>query len=300
MKIFKIALIILALCSIGWVSYTYFMQKPEPPKIAVAPNKFIPEIKQNIEKLGKASKNDFCVNNYTTIINDIIIYAKAGKIDAAWSENLFKELDYCYYPLFLRQALYVLEGSEWESEKLGIIRSEYSNLIKSKYITDRAKLNEIKSIIDQYDEIVSYISSASIYANSSVYISSIGQKYDFNRDISLIDMANSYKLDGYIGNCSRIKSQLSDIHASLYNRHLSFLSKKVSFCLGKYKTMKDHSEYFAKIYQPLFEEFQSFQDNYSIYSVSYTKAGDDLALVKSQLKKDGQLEKSFNYPSINK
>lgn len=296
MKGLKISLVLLCIGILGWVSYSFLAKAPEPPIIPPAPNTFIMEIKSKIESLGKSPNTRLSNKDYATLKNDIYGYANANKFDKNWQENLLKDLDYAYAPVFEKQANYVFDGREWELNKLVVIRSEVNMLYKSQYITQKTKLDSIKSVLTQYDKIVSFLLEANSYANTNNVVTSFAQGFDINTSTNYIDSATKYlNLNVIINNCDRLQLQLNSIPNKMYHKHLDYLSKKVAFSIGKYKSMSSYTDYYNNIYKNVFAEFQVFEDYYlNIYDLNL-KLEKDLSSLKEKMKRDNKEAGLFKF-----
>jgi hypothetical protein len=295
MKALKITLALLTLCILGWVGYSLFIKKPDKIIIPVAPDTFVQEINLKIDKLSKSPISEFCVKNYTTLKNDIVFYAKEGKINNAWEITLLESLEFTYTKVFVGQAYFLFNGKAWEIEKLDTIRTEVDKLLSSKYIVTKTDLINIKNIIKQYLEISSFISSARSFAND-INITSISQQFDLINSQEYIKKSKEYHdLKSYTNNCTRIQNQLESIPNSMYLKHLNYLTKKVNYSVGKYRALPSYITYYNTIYQPIYSEFKLFEDNYSTYSVEFSELEDDLLSLKDQIKKDGQAANSFKF-----
>ncbi len=295
MKPLKIFLITGTICLLSWGGYSFFIKEPQQVVIPPAPNKFVEEIKLNITNLSKSPNNKFCVEDYSAIKYKIDGYSKANKLDFIWEENLLKSLDYTYTPIFLSQAYYVFNGNEWEINKLNTIRLEVKNLIASKNIDNKTDLIKVKEILSQYDKIVSFISRANSFA-SELKVRNIEEPFDIDMATNFIKDADKYhNLKEHANNCTRLQSQLENIPDLMYNMHLNFLSKKVELCIGKYSTVPNYPSYFDSFRKPIFSEFKLYEDNFSSYSVSFTKLEGDLQSLKDRMNQEDKIAKSYKY-----
>jgi len=297
MKGLKIILVFATILVIGIISYLYLnkgLEKfVEPPK---PPNEFVNEINKKIDNLSKSSTKQFCVNSYISLNKDINEYANAGKIDTELSSSLLKNLDYIYTTLFIGQANSIFQGTAWEHNDLNIIKDELKRMQSSKYIVDKKELIKIEKVLNQYDEISSFIWRTNTFAND-VKISRIDEDFDISTTKVYITRANEYKnLNGYIGNCKRLQSKLTEIPGKLFTKHMTYLTNKVNFCTNKYKEMRSQEEYFNKIYRPIFLEFQVLEENFRIYNIKYLDFERDLLSLKNTMRMNNNEAEEFSYP----
>jgi hypothetical protein len=290
-KILKILLPIITLILLGLTVYFFYTKEPAKIIEPKAPNTFIKEINLKIEKLNSSSRRAFCVTKYATIKNDIFIYTKEDKIDLTYKNVLLQKLDSTYAKVFIAQAYNVLDGNLWESHKMDSIRTEVRYLLHSRYIPRNNRLIEINAIVTQYDEINIFISNAISVPTS---VTRVDQKFNFNASQQNIKIANNYRnLKVYLRHCNRLQAQLQNIPRVLYDKHLSFLTNKVNFCIGRYTLMTYYADYFENIYKPIQADLQFLSDNYSTYSVDFSKAWEDLSILKEKMKKDNNNADQF-------
>jgi hypothetical protein len=297
MKALKISLLVIIMAGLGWIGYTFYIRGINKLVIPQTTNNiFVDEITGKIEALKGVPVNVFCVAKYISIKNDITQYAVAKKIDDVWESNLLKSLDYTYAPVYVRQSYYVFGGTDWELDKLGIIRAELNKLLSSPYIDNKTELNKIKGVLREYDEIVVFISNAGVFTGST-NITNFNQGFDVNRTSEFIAKASAYRgQEGYVKNCLRLQTALVGIPMSMYRKHLSYLSQKVNFCSGKFGTFDNYADYYNTIYKPVFGEFDLLASNIESYSVSGTQFDNDVSSLKEQMKRDNKAAAAYKYP----
>ena len=293
MKAAKIVSVVVVFIILGLVGFYSVIEKIPEPVIPLASNIYIKDLKAKIEHISKTQQTIFCDLEYRTIQNDIIGYAKAKKIDSAYEVNFLKELDYIYTVLFCKQAFYIFNGTEWANDKLTIIRSESKKLSLSKYIEDKTELNKIIGILAKYDEIVSFIANAHTFA-SYVRVTSLAQQFDITKTKSYIDQASEFiSIDSLVKNCLRLQSDLLVISNLMYNKHKSYLANKVRFCTGQYKSMASYYHYYNNIYQPIFTEFELFENNIETTYSGLSADASDIDDLKTKMKAEGAEAKAF-------
>ena len=287
MKIAKITIAILGILALSFgVFYFFRLDAKSLAPTLPPPNTFTEEVKNKIENLNKSPISCFCLKHYLTVINDLEVYTDEGKIDTAQKTSLLKTLDYTYTPLFINQAYYIFKGSTWEERKLDTIRREVNRLMASKYIENTTSLKLIKDILDKLDEIKDFIAKARAFA-ADAHVNSINQQFDLDNTKDFIAKAAGYhRLKHWVNNNKLLQERLENIPMNMYNKHLNYLTNKVSYCTGTFRTMPSYNEYYNTIYQPIHVEFKTLEDNYSTYSVSYEKPEEDLRPLREQLKKD--------------
>ena len=295
MKLQKIILICLPLILIIGAVIYFFSKKPSEIIIPNAPNSFVTIINNEISQLSKTPNNTFCETKYRLILNEISTYALAGKIDSVWKENLQKNLDYIYTPIFISQANYVFNNTDWEINKLNVIRSEVNMLTNSKYISNKSELSDIKNILTKYDEISSFILQANAFSNISG-VSFYGQNFEIDKVKKYIDEANNIKLNNSLVNrCTRLNIALQEIPSLMYSKNYNYLMNKVQFCKNRYQAMQSYDEWYDAILKSIFIEFQNFEDNYAMYSVPSSKPVNDLISLKDQMDEERTNAQDYNY-----
>lgn len=218
MNIIKISLVLIVVAVIAFFVVQALWTPPPPPPPPIPQNQFNEKIKEEIQVLTNAPDDKFTKNLYLEICNQILEFFKNGKLGKDSLENtrmqksLTKQLYDAYVMKFISQAFYVFNNSEWKSDDLSFIQSEYKELQNSELFQGGSpidkKFEEIKEVISKYDEIINFINTCN------------------NPDGNTIDELNNKKaqankyieneLDNqYVNNCIRLHLELKRVIENL-------------------------------------------------------------------------------------
>lgn len=273
--------------------------------IQLSKNKFTSRIEEKIESLKLLQEDSFCKELYEEIkyyIEDDFSNNRFGGNQSEndqWKKNLSTQLYSAYSEKFIQQAFYVFGGSEWDIKKLNFIRSEYQVLQKEGYLTGMLeknsnpdiKLNEIKTIVNKYDEITGFLNSCKSFSFKS--------HVDLNEEfpISLIQIkiirSKVYlknKLDNYyVKNCERLKKDLNNVTQVLFNAHVKYLDYKISHWSGIYDSFSTQKECSDNLFTPLKNEIEK------LYNDIYKGINIDMEYNKLEYKLNEESSADYRY-----
>lgn len=277
MKALKISLAIIVVATIVFFIIRSLVAPPPPPPIALPKNQFTMRIEQEIDSLENLPDSKFCKDFYKEVEYHINDYYKSGRLgknqleNDQWKENLSKNLYSAYTDKFIRQAFYVFRGSEWRNEDLIFIRSEHqtlrmSNLLERGSPVDR-KFAEIQSIFNQYDEIVSFISTCNGFSYSAFGLSDRFPISDVKGKISRAAEYQNRRLGNeYVNNCTRLHNGLKEVSQVLFNAHVRYLNNKIIQWSGLYSNYNSQNDYNNNLGRPIQSEIEAL--NNDIYNVA--------------------------------
>ena len=288
MKPLKIIIALAVVNLIGYAAYTYIgpIIKPPLPPEDVLSNALKVETETKIDSIKKLSPNKFYVDYYNKILGDIVYYANEGKIDSSNKDQLLKDLEFEYHKLFILQANYVFDNNQWSQNDLNIIKNERNRLSNSNYIDVKTQLNSIKTVLDNYNNLMRFISETRDFSNQTEEIISLTQRFDSLRTASYIKIASNYLTrTDLTRNCNRINTSLNNISKEMYQKHLRYLANKVSFTESLYLNYDSHTEYYNSVYLPVYKEINNFEKSYSLYKVgSFSRSRDDTQIIRDLLR----------------
>jgi hypothetical protein len=275
MKIVKIILVVVVVAVIVFFVNKWYVNIDKPKEINPSTNPFIERIEGEIDSLNNIPVNVFCQQFYKDIqfrISDYFnqgLYGESENDNNQWQEILSKNLYYAYAPKFAEQAMYVFNGSEWKNDALDFIRSEVRTLQISSYLDDNSPVdlsfNSIGQILTKYDEISGFIVNCRGFSYSSFAL-------DYNYpDLSVrVNKSRGYLANNldyqYVNNCTRLRDGLQKIPKILYDKHISYLRRKISYYGIRYTDYKYQSEYSDVIYIPLRNQVDALNNN--IYGIN--------------------------------
>jgi len=284
MKTLKIILVLVVVAVIA-----FFAWPPPPPPLPPPPpppeNPFIERIEQKVDSLSKLPDSRFCKDLYKEIaylINDgyaNMCFAETPLVNDQWKENFTKNLYSAYTEKFIKQAFYVFRGSEWKTEDLRFIRSEYQILQRSKLLEHGSPVYnnfvEIEAIFSKYDEIINFVNICNGFSYS---YSSLADRFPISDVKSKISQAKAYQNNNlenvYVNNCTRLHERLKNIPQSLFRAHVRYLDRKINEWSNMYPYYTSHSDYVSNLYNRLKSEIDALDNrvyNVTIFSSEYNK-----------------------------
>lgn len=294
MKAVKIILAIVVVAIIGFFVTKWIINIEPPPDIDLPKNQYTERIESEIDSLKKMPENKFCKEYYlkvqATIAEDyrngslgltsykdgsIWKEKKDDNLNNQWNEILCKNLYSAYAPKFVEQAMYVFSRSEWKNVDLKFIRDEVKNLKSSAYLGSTGlvtSFDEINTILAKYDEINNFINACKGYAYSNYNLASTFP--DVNKKIHKSRAYITNNLDNtYVNNCTYLKNELQKIPKILFDKHISYLTKKIKINGPKYNEFNLQPDYSNTIYTPLRNQVDALDnDIYGIGDDVFTKA----------------------------
>lgn len=273
MKAVKIILAIVVVAIIGFFVTKWLINIDPPKDVDLPKNQYTERIESEIDSLKKMPENKFCQKYYNDVqyrINDYFNQGFLGKNESdnsQWQEILSKNLYSAYAPKFVEQAMYVFSRSEWKNEDLKFIRSEVKILKNSSYLGSTGlvtSFDEINTILSKYDEINGFINACKGYTFSNYDLEStfpdVSEKIQKSRAYITNNLDNSY-----VNNCTRLKEGLPAIPKILFDKHISYLTKKINENGARYSEFNYQSDYSNTIYTPLRNQVDAL--NNDIYGI---------------------------------
>jgi len=286
MKAVKIILAIVVVAIIGFFVTKWLINIDPPKDIDLPKNQYTERIESEIDSLKKMPENKFCKEYYlkvqATIAEDyrngslgltsykdgsIWKEKKDDNLNNQWKEILSKDLYSAYAPKFVEQAMYVFSRSEWKNDDLKFIRNEVKNLKSSAYLGSTGlvtSFDEINAILAKYDEINNFINACKGYTYSNYDLEStfpdVSEKIQKSKAYITNNLDNSY-----VNNCTRLKEGLQAIPKILFDKHISYLTKKVNDNGARYSEFNYQSDYSNTIYTPLRNQVDAL--NNDIYGI---------------------------------
>lgn len=286
MKALKIILAIAVVAIIGFF-VTYWETFIDIPKDSDCPkNQFTKRIESDIDSLKKMPENKFCQKYYDDVqyrINEfykdgsfgLISYRdgniwkekKDDSLNNQWNEILCKNLYSAYAPKFVEQAMYVFSHSAWKYKDRKFIRSEVKILNNSTYLSTgevSTSFYTINTILKKYAEINNFIYACKGFTCSNNDLEStfpdLSDKIQKSRAYITNNLDNTY-----VNNCSRLKEGLQAIPKILFDKHISYLTKKINNNGARYGEFNYQYDYSNSIYTPLRNQVDALDND--IYGV---------------------------------
>lgn len=262
MKALKISLAIIVVGAIGagilfWIQGTIIVPPVKPPE-----NQFIARIEQEIEQLKAKPDNTFCKDFYKEIAHNINVFYEQNRFGSnqsennQWKENFEKTLYSVYAEKFINQAKTVFRGSQWSPEDLRFIQAEKNELNRSRFLSAGSPVNQelatIQSVLDQYNEIESFISSCRSFNFSGTALSDRFPIEAVQSKIQRVASLRSNRLGNvFVNNCSRLHIDLNEIPPILFRAHVRYLDSKISYWSDMYSHYNSQSDYANNLYLSL-------------------------------------------------
>lgn len=277
MKAIKIILAVVVVGVLGYFAWKWLIKPIDPPEQPTPPrNQFIERIEKEIDSLGKMSTNSFCPELNQKIQYDIKEFYTKGYLGETtsdndqWNEILNKNLYSTYAQKFVKQAMTVFGGNEWEEDKLVFIRNEAKELQKSDYLKSnspvKASFAEIETILAKYDEIEKFLNN---YDKFNTPNNNVLDKFPSNKANEKIQKAKNYlknNLDNsYVNNCTRLKDGLKEVPRKLFDKHEAYLKQKINSYASKYWDYETQAEYSTNVYTPLLNQINEI--DYKVYGL---------------------------------
>jgi hypothetical protein len=274
MKAVKIILAIVVVAIIGFFVTKWLINIDPPKDVDLPKNQYTERIESEIDSLKKMPENKFCQKYYNDVQYRIDDYFDQGFLgenesdNIQWQEILSKNLYSAYAPKFVEQAMYVFSRSEWKNEDLKFIRSEVKILKNSTYLGSTGlvtSFNEINTILAKYDEINGFINACKGFPCFNYDLETtypdVSGKIIKSRAYITNNLDNSY-----VNNCTRLKDGLQSIPKILFDKHISYLTKKINDNGARYNYISTQPEYNQTIYIPLRNQVNAL--NNDIYGIS--------------------------------
>lgn len=298
MKAVKIILAIVVVAIIGFFVTTWVIRITQPIDTSPPENQYTKEIQRKIDSLKTLPENRFCNKYYDDVRAGIDEFYRNGSLGLTsykdgsiwkekkddnlnnqWNEILCKNLYSAYAPQFVEQAMYVFSRSEWKKADLKFIRSEVKILKSSAYLGSTGlvtSFDKINTILAKYDEINNFINACKRYAYSNYDLEStfpdVSDKIQKSRAYITNNLDNSY-----VNNCTRLKEGLPAIPKILFDKHISYLTKKINDNGARYSEFNFQSDYSNTIYTPLRNQEDALDnDIYGIGDNVFNKAYNSL------------------------
>jgi len=305
MKAVKIILAIAVVAIFGFFGTKWLINIDPPKDIYLPINQYTERIESEIDSLKKMPENKFCQKYYNDLqfrINDYFNQGFLGKNESdnsQWQEILSKNLYSAYAPKFVEQAMYVFRRSEWKNDDIKFIRSEAKILKSSTYLGNTGlvtSFDEINTILAKYKMINGFINACKGFAYSNYDLETtypdVSEKIQKSRAYIANNLDNSY-----VNNCTRLKEGLQAIPKILFEKHISYLTKKINDNGARYSEFHFQSDYSNTIYTPLRHQVDAL--NNDIYSISDNAFGNGYNSVYNLLSEYNRDVTNY-YKSLNK
>jgi len=284
MKAVKIILAIAVVAIIGFFVTKWLIDFIPPEDINLPENQYTERDSIMIDSLKRIPVDKFCKVYYlkvqATIDEDFrngslgLTSYKEGNIwkekkddnlNNQWYEILSRDLYSAYASKFVDQAMFVFNGSTWSNQDLKFIRDELNELMNSSYYEQSSRVfNPIKDILSKYDEINNFINACKGYTFSNydleITFPDVSEKIQKSKAYITNNLDNSY-----VNNCTRLKEGLQAIPKILFDKHISYLTKKVNDNGARYSEFNYQSDYSNTIYTPLRNQVDAL--NNDIYGI---------------------------------
>lgn len=267
MKTFKISLAAIfgiAIC----IAIFFGIQKIKSPStIPPVSNRYAEKIKKEIDILTTEPDTQFNKDSYREINYQINEFYKQNKFGTnqsendQWKEILDKTLYSVYTEKFIKRTKLIFSGSEWDPNDLNFIKTEKNELKNSKFLEQDSPVNQefskIQEILDQYYQIVSFISSCQSFHFSGT---SLSDRFPIGEVQNIINYKNELIQDNlgneYVNNCTRLHTQLNEIPQLLFQAHVDYLDRKIAYWSDTYKQYHSQADYSNNLYKPLKNEIE--------------------------------------------
>lgn len=270
--------IILATVVIGAIGYFVWQSIADPGVKETTPltnNQFVDKIRDEIDSLSKLTSSDFNGEIYRNIQYRIDEWGKQKQFGETEFESdqqqdiLSRDLYTEYLTGFITKAFWVFRSDEWDFSDRRYIATESNELIQSPYLDVnsevRNKLEEIQSILQQYNRVQNFVDNMNSYLDTS----------PFDIDTSKTWLAQvkdlRYKALGnrYVYNCKKFNDALNSAPQRAYNKHLNSVRSQIFAKSGAYRNgiylgqnwAQKTADYRDKVYEPVVKEMSFLQSN---------------------------------------
>lgn len=299
MKTLKITLSIIVVCAIAFFIWKWKTDEIKIGNIKPPENTYTQEIQKKITELSAKPADLFCHQDFINIQSSIDEfykggflgkkYEKKGKIDievndennnTEWKKILSKDLYSAYAQKFVEQSMFVFNGTAWRIQDVSFIRKETNQLISSEFLVSDSPIaqsfNQIKSVLDEYDHINTFINNCNSYGFNDGGIDA-----NFPDVSDMIKQAKTYQVRGFentqLNNCTRLINNLNSIPLALFNQHVNYLYTKINEFAPLYTEYGSQSEYAEAIYRKLRNQVDALtNDIYGINDNDFTVGTDNV------------------------
>ncbi|MFY7937515.1 MAG: hypothetical protein ACOVOQ_09060 [Flavobacterium sp.] len=304
MKTIKITLSIIVVITITFFVIRSFSPTVKPGEIQQSGNPFIDKIQREIKALQLIPENKLCNNCYRELVYHLDDYHKNSKLGKTklendqWKDNLSKLLYAAYTDKFIKQAYFVFNHSEWAISDLVFIRKEYQELQNSPILERNSpidkKFNEIKIVLNKYDEITSFVSSCKSFSFLKTELDIPFPLEDVKNKISVAMRYRNNRLENsYVNICSRLHNELNEIPQTLFRAHVKYLDNLISHWSNSYTDYNTQKVYANAIFIPLKKKIIELDNE--VYNI--TEFNDEFLRLKNKWEKNG--ENAYDYHNKN-
>ena len=302
MKAIKISLVVIVISTISFFVIRSLVSTDNVGDIQQSGNLFVDKIRLEIKGLQEKSENKFCNEYYTEVAYHIDDYHKNGKFgqnkleNDQWKENLSKQLYASYSDKFIKQTFNIFKRSDWLSADLIFIRKEYQVLLSSKMLERNSpidrRFNEIKAILNKYDEISDFIKTCKNFT-----ISQTGLDISFPIDevkmriLTAVNYRNNRMGNPYVNNCTLLHNELKNIPQILFGAHVKYLDNIINTWSNMFANYNSQKSYVNGLYNPLANKIEELDSE--IYKV------DNFTYEYSRLKKNWEADATKAYGYFN-
>jgi len=147
----------------------------------------------------------------------------------------------------------------------------YNSLDNLLSMHNRNATDYFLKIMEKENEVKDFITSCNNFSYSDYGINksfpNLNDKIQQSRAYLLNNLKNKY-LDIVFSNNNQLKTELNDIPKKLFDKHVSYLNRKIKELAGKFTNYETHSEYLSLINSPLSNQIAALNKN--IYGVPRT------------------------------
>jgi hypothetical protein len=289
MKYIKIILAVAVVGVIGFFIWYWSVTigKVTPPSPPV--NLHTKNIQSQIDSLKNMPSDVFCQKFYKDIEGDIKEFFDEGHLgnskeeNKQWKDILSKNLYSAYASKFADQAMYVFNGTEWDSNDLIFIRSEVNKLKSSSYLKNGSiavSFNSIIDILGKYEEISGFITSCNnfYYPDNDISANYPDQsdKIQKSKDYLSNNLDNNY-----VNNCSRLRVDLNGIPNILFSKHVMYLKNKINVYGVRYFDFDKQTYFLKDIYNPLKAQLDDLKND--VYNIDNSYFSSEYSILSSKL-----------------
>lgn len=298
MKTLKIILAISVVSTIGYFIWKWLPNVGEGDGVGLPKNQYTLEIQNKIKEISAKPADVFCHQDFVNIqssIDDFYKggflgkkYEKKGKIDievndennnAEWKKILSKDLYSAYAQKFVEQSMYVFNGTAWRIQDVSFIRKETNQLSSSEFLVSNSPIaqsfNQIKSVLDEYDQINTFINNCNNYGFNDGDIDA-----NFPDVSDMISQAKNYQIRGFennqLNNCNRLINDLKSIPQSMFKKHINYLIDKITENAPLFDQFQTQPEYQDVIYRKLKNQVSNLTNIYGLNDDEFTIKFDSL------------------------
>lgn len=272
MKIVKIVIVVMAIALIAFFTWKGIVPVEKVETVSATKNPYTIRIENEVDSLSKIDRLGSCQKFYQDVQYRLNSYynekllSKNEIENERWRDILSKKMYSAYAAIFVNNTFELFNSSEWPVADLKVIKGEVYNIKQSPFLERGSdvelKLRQIQSALLKYDEITGFIASCKAFHYSGLNLS---DKFPLSTVENKINRSRAY-LDAnlensYVKNCTRLRSELSDISEILFKSHCNYLESKLIHWSGMYENYSSQGEYVNSLYSLLKSELAQLDNN---------------------------------------